>query len=263
MEKTFKAILYALFFVFAFKGVQIIIAYLGLLVIYKANFVDYQGAYSYYSNIISSVADLLCAFMLIMLVRKLGKDVKVEIGLNPIDWKSALASVIGGIALIIFVKNVLDLIPISDRVWQEYGNASMTISTGPEWAQILFAVVAAPICEEIVFRGLVYNNCRNVMPKALAIVFAALCFGAVHEQVLWISYATVCGFFLIMAFNNTGSLLGSLLMHMGFNGFSQFAPKGWELTGTVWLIISAVILVLSYVIMRPVKKIDNTQEVGL
>lgn len=264
MKKAFKALGIAILYLLIFETVQTVVSIAASVAI--AVFCDpteFVSAVYYFTNMLGVVADFICIAILLLIIRAFGKNIKTELDINPINLKSALACLVGGIALVVLVNNVLAFLPIPESVWQEYADASQALMEGPKWAQIVFTVIAAPLCEEIVFRGLVYNNCRKGMPMAAAVIIGALLFGVVHGQFLWVCYAAACGFFLIMAYNNTGSLIGCLLMHMGFNGFSQFVPESWDMTGIGWTIISAVVLVSTYVIMRPVKAIDNDTKEAL
>lgn len=264
MKKVLKAVGLGILYLLVFEVVQVMVTMMASLVIAFLHPYDYTSTVYSYINLIGALADFVCIGALVFIIKIRGKSIKVETGIKAIDWKSALACLVGGIALVILVNNILAMLPIPDRVWEEYAESSMSLLAGPKWAQILFTVIAAPLCEEIVFRGLVFNSCRKAMPQMAAVMVSALFFGIVHGQLLWISYAFACGFFLAMAYCNTGSLLGCILMHIGVNGFSQFAPETWDLTGWGWLIVSAIILVGTYVIMRPVKAIYNeTKEVEL
>lgn len=256
MNRVLRTCIFAALYVLTFEGVQYFVASVALVVI-RFFSADYVTTYFYFANFIGAVADGLCVILLMAVLRARGADIRREIGFHMVDWRSALACVASGIALVIFVNNILSILPIPEGWWADYADSVENLSAGPLWAQILFTCIAAPVCEEIVFRGLLYNTCRRGMPEAVAIIVGALGFGIVHGQFLWVSYAAVCGFFLIMTYNNTGSVFGSLLMHLGFNGFSQFAPSGWNPVGIGWLVASCVILVGSYVIMRPSKVLES------
>jgi membrane protease YdiL (CAAX protease family) len=87
------------------------------------------------------------------------------------------------------------------------------------------AVVAAPLFEEFIFRGLVFRGLRRSLPFAAAVVVSAAVFALVHPPV---SVVPVFGLGLAAAFayERTGSLLAPVLTHMVYNaailGMAQF-----------------------------------------
>ncbi len=251
MKGFVKAIVYTVVCVLIFECVQVLVSYGALVIIRMIAGADFASVYYYHINIIGAVADFLCIALLVLFLSRLGLDVRSELNLNPINMRNALACLVAGVAMLIFVNGILTILPIPDNWWADYSDASQSLAEGPFWAQVLFTCLAAPLCEEVVFRGLIYGNCRRNMPMAPAVIIGAAAFGIVHGQFLWISYAMVCGFFMIMAYNNTGSLWGSILMHIGFNGFSQFAPADWDISGPQWLIVSIIVMVGAYVVMTP------------
>lgn len=82
----------------------------------------------------------------------------------------------------------------------------------------LFAVLAAPAAEEVVFRGLLYGALRRVRGPRFALVFTSALFGLVHAPpVVWAPLA-VLGVFLGWLVEATGSLVPSVVAHLAFNG---------------------------------------------
>ncbi|MBR2902443.1 MAG: CPBP family intramembrane metalloprotease [Clostridia bacterium] len=266
MKRGFIALVKAILFLLFFELVMQTIGSLYLQIIRATAGADYVKVYYYYANMLTIVADVVSVGVLLLLLRRLGFGIKDELGVRPITPLSAGACLVAGVALLIFVNILLAILPIPEDWWSGYSSSTQSLSRGPLWAQILFTCVAAPVCEEIVFRGLVYNTCRRAMPMALAVIIGALFFGAIHNQVLWISYAVFCGFFLVMAYEVTGSLYGSILMHVGFNAFSKFCPSGINFLTPLWLLISAAVLVVCFALMvnkGPVRAIEESSEVSL
>lgn len=93
---------------------------------------------------------------------------------------------------------------------------------GGEWYRIvlllLFASLVAPVCEEIFFRGFLYDALRTRMPLAAAIVLQAVVFGAVHtfgavHSILVAGVAVVLA--LVYQFRKT--LIAPIIVHSVFN----------------------------------------------
>lgn len=79
---------------------------------------------------------------------------------------------------------------------------------------LLSIVVAAPVVEELLFRGGVMNSLRRAGYGARAtIVWSALIFGVFHLNPAQIPFAFLLGLLLGWLYHRTGSLLPGLLCH--------------------------------------------------
>lgn len=266
MRRGLIALINAITCLLFFELVMQAIGFVALQIIRVAAGADYVNVYYYCANMLAIVSDVVSVTVLLLMLRRFGFGIRERLNIRPVTPITAAACLVAGAAMLIFVNFLLAIIPFPESWWSEYSTSSQGLSQGPLWAQILFTCVAAPICEEIVFRGLVYNTCRRAMPLAPAVIIGAVSFGIIHNQVLWISYAAFCGFFLVMAYEVTGSLYGSILMHVGFNAFSKFCPSNIDFLSPLWLLISAAALVLCFALMvnrNPVQGIEGDSEVSL
>ncbi len=98
---------------------------------------------------------------------------------------------------------------------------------------LLVSAVAAPICEEIFFRGMVFRYLRARWPLWAAVLVSALIFGAAHlspvTSPLIVPVLAFIGAILALVYEWTGSLTNSIVLHALNNGV---------LTAAVYLIIS-------------------------
>jgi membrane protease YdiL (CAAX protease family) len=86
------------------------------------------------------------------------------------------------------------------------------------------AVVAAPLAEEIFFRGLLQSMLRKHMAPWPAIIVTSVVFGLIHLSVPdSVIPLMLFGAALGWAYENTGRLLTPILLHMVFNGVSVSA----------------------------------------
>jgi ABC-2 type transport system permease protein len=120
--------------------------------------------------------------------------------------------------------HVLTLIP-SWEIWKEDAETRAFFS-GEEHSLWLLALalIAAPLCEEFIFRGLVYRGLRRSLHPALAIVASAALFAQVHPAV---SVIPVFGLGLVAAFcfERTGLLLAPIIAHMTYNACVIFLNR--------------------------------------
>ena len=108
-------------------------------------------------------------------------------------------------------------------------------------AMFLSTVVFAPIVEELVFRGVLYQNLRSKKGYFLPMLFSVLIFGSMHlisglmagnglfEFVYLIQYAAMA-LFMISAMEDTNNICGAMGVHF-FNNFLAFSAV--LLTATV------------------------------
>lgn len=107
-------------------------------------------------------------------------------------------------------------------------------SPGLKLGLIAVAVIGAPIVEEFFFRGLVQTTLRTsglVKRRWTAIIIAATLFALIHVQL--IPLAALPGMFVLglglgYAYERTGAIWSSMLLHMAFN-MANIAAVLWHL----------------------------------
>ncbi len=142
-------------------------------------------------------------------------------GWNPppfsFNWYNAPLT-LGGLVLLtaasIVVEPLLSLFPntMFDRLNDAIGRGGVTIT---------MLVVAAPICEELFFRGIVLEQTRRKWGAFWAVVASSLFFGLVHIP-MWpqVVNAALVGFVLGYLYIVTGSLIPVILVHAANNAIA-------------------------------------------
>jgi membrane protease YdiL (CAAX protease family) len=89
-------------------------------------------------------------------------------------------------------------------------------SFGAVPVQILLIVVAAPVSEEVCFRGLLFGGLRTRMPSLAAAAVSALIFGGLHALTGLSAVPPLIffGFVLALLYEKTGSIVPGILLHM-------------------------------------------------
>ncbi len=82
--------------------------------------------------------------------------------------------------------------------------------------QIGLIVVAAPISEEVCFRGFLFGGLRERWPRLLAALVSALIFGGLHALtgISAVPILAAFGFILALLYEKTGSIVPGILLHM-------------------------------------------------
>lgn len=88
------------------------------------------------------------------------------------------------------------------------------------YATLLIAVLVAPFCEEVFFRGFLFAGLLRGMPVALAIVISALVFGIAHVDPGSFPVLFIIGLALAFLRWRTRSLWPGIFLHMLNNGLS-------------------------------------------
>lgn len=118
---------------------------------------------------------------------------------------------------------VITLLGFLPEEWlSAYNEASAALNDTSVWA-LLATVIAAPLAEEVVFRGLIQSRLNRVMPGWLSVVISALLFGLCHGQPVWMAYAFLLGLFFGWIALRSKSILPTVVAHMIFNAIGHFS----------------------------------------
>ena len=82
--------------------------------------------------------------------------------------------------------------------------------------QILLIAIAAPISEEVCFRGMLFGGLRERWPRLAAALLSGLIFGALHAftGITAVPPLIAFGFILSLLYEKTGSIVPGILLHM-------------------------------------------------
>ncbi|HEX9049513.1 MAG TPA: type II CAAX endopeptidase family protein [Anaeromyxobacter sp.] len=125
------------------------------------------------------------AFLLPALVATTGSNLRLRGWLKlrrPSGVAVALGALVGGAGYLVAVAVLLAVQRVLPRAWIELFDPSK-IFEGPAWERVLVAAVAvvvAPPCEEIAFRGYVQTTLALRRSPAVAIAGSAALFAAMH-----------------------------------------------------------------------------------
>ncbi len=182
-----------------------------LLVVFR-----YVFTFGIIANFIVSSGIILIPALLFLVAS--GEDWREMIGFHKIKWSTA-----GMIVLFTFLSMPLTTL-INAFTMLFVDNAVMELSGEvlelPFLAAFFFMAVSAPVCEEIVFRGVVYRGYRRSGTLLQAAILSALVFAIGHMNFNQAAYAFVIGILLVLLVEATGSIWASIIYHVVFNGYS-------------------------------------------
>jgi hypothetical protein len=92
--------------------------------------------------------------------------------------------------------------------------------SGPLWQRIItivFAVVIAPVTEELVFRAGIFRYLRTRLPRWAGLLVPATVFAAVHADLPSFAPLLVLGLVFSLAYERTGNIRTTMVAHALFN----------------------------------------------
>lgn len=98
------------------------------------------------------------------------------------------------------------------------------MSGGNVWLSTLLTVAVAPIVEEVLFRGIVFESLGSRLPLWAAALVSSVGFAATHGTLMHMLPATLMGLSCCAVYVLTGKLRNSIALHMAYNVFSLVAP---------------------------------------
>ena len=133
-----------------------------------------------------------------------------------------------------------------------YSQVSETAFGGQSMGLMILVVgIIGPVCEELMFRGIIFHRLKDWIRPEIAIVVSAVLFGIYHGNVVQFFYATCMGIMLAIVYDKTGTLWTSIVAHVAANLWSLFGSGPWN---ALWqgipagMIFSVVIEILLCVI---------------
>ncbi len=168
-------------------------------------------------NMLSELAVVVPVLLLVPILK--GRDRFGDLfGLHKVKISTMLLTILYT-ALIAPLATVLNMISMLfvDNVVAESAD---DILAQPWYVTFLIVAVAAPLCEELVFRGAFYHGYRKSRNLVGAMLISSLLFGLAHLNFNQAPYAFGLGVMFALLCEATGSIWPTFLAHMIFNGFN-------------------------------------------
>lgn len=193
---------------------------------------------------VTLIGDLTAAMILYLFYRKdqmhrkegFSGTGKAFVWAPPVIWFSVI---ILAIATGQFLNDLINGLHLND-LFTGYSEVSEQAFSGqPVGLMILVVGIIGPICEELMFHGIVFHRLKDWVKPQAAIVISALLFGIYHGNVVQFFYATCMGVMLAIIYDKTGTLWISIVAHIVANLWSLFGSSFWS---SLWQQIPAGML---------------------
>jgi membrane protease YdiL (CAAX protease family) len=155
-----------------------------------------------------------------------GVKISDAFGLKWEGWWLAVALAVATIAVVLPVAEVLNqlsLMVLGKFGWKPHEEEAVTLVAGAKalWMRIyldVFAVVLAPVAEEFIFRGVLYNFIKQLGSPRLALYGVSALFALIHGDAAIAVPLFILALALTWLYEKTDNLLAPILAHGLFNG---------------------------------------------
>ncbi len=121
-----------------------------------------------------------------------------------------------------FIRPFMGLLSAISMIWvkNEIANTAKDLLSEVNFGLALFFIAIIPsIFEEVVYRGVFYNEYRKVSTRK-AVLLSGLLFGLIHMDLNQFFYAFFMGAIFALVIEATDSILASMIVHFTINGSS-------------------------------------------
>lgn len=151
---------------------------------------------------------LTLALTLLYERRTRGKVQPIEHKAAGFDPMTILLGVVVIVAISIILVPLGELLPVKERM---LGDGAWTL---------VAVVVLAPIFEEVIFRGVLYNTFRHHCSVLLSASLSALLFGAIHLEPVVVIEGFFAGFLFSYLYIVKRSIFAPIILHMCNNAMA-------------------------------------------
>ena len=134
-----------------------------------------------------------------------------------------------------------------------YANYSSNIAVDQTFTAIL-AVTIAPLCEELLMRGVGFGMVRTKHSAIFAAIYSSVMFAFLHGTMTHLPLTMCLGVLSCALYTWTGSLIPSILCHATLNACTQWVlphmhvpvwlvTPGWAFFGTLIVFMAGLVLV--------------------
>ena len=169
-----------------------------------------------------------CLLFVILLYKKARKR-QIVIPMVPAGRMTAAQAVSGvvmGAAGCMWSGIVLELIA---RRTAEASPFTQTVTvTDPVWMEVLAIVIAAPLMEEILFRGAIYSRMRVLTRPLAAVLCQAAVYAAMYGDTTSMIWGFLFGVILGLSILRTEDLRAPVLIHIAYNTVTFLSPRFYD-----------------------------------
>jgi membrane protease YdiL (CAAX protease family) len=151
----------------------------------------------------------------VLLFRKKEINLFQRCSFKKISLKNSSLIIFSSLGLALLSGSLVNLLISKFPSYMETSSAIESNATSV--LGVISVVLIIPIFEEILFRGLIYNELKTHLNIILAIILQSVIFAAAHGNMLQGIYTFIMGVILAIVYNRTGSIIAPILFHIMYN----------------------------------------------
>lgn len=144
------------------------------------------------------------------------------------------------------------------------GVETLTKLTSTNIFMVITVVIFAPLLEEILFRGLIFNKAKENLSFKLAILIQAVTFSVVHGNLIQGIYAFFLGIIFALIYEKTETLWVPTLMHITHNFINlvlaAVIPESLSHSPIIILVIGIMPIPLLFILLHNMEIIRKKAE---
>lgn len=139
---------------------------------------------------------------------------------------SVICLCIAGAGACLLLNYLFYLTGLTKLFAQDYAQTATVLYGGDAVLQSIWMIIAAPLSEELAFRGILYRRMRRYTDFLVAAAASALLFGVIHGYFLQGAYSALIGVLLCVIYERNGRLWQCVVFHMAANACSVLVTFG-------------------------------------
>lgn len=182
--------------------------------------------YIEYTAVVEGIAAVITIPIMLLLYHR---D-KVQDRIRGIVWQKKAplwkysAIIVMSAALCVGINNIFLLSNLAEYS-AGYEKTMEALYNPGLFVEILCLGLLVPICEEMVFRGLMYRRLRREAGFVLSMIYTTIVFGLVHINMVQMIYATCMALVFCYVYEKYGSVKAPILAHVTANITSILATE--------------------------------------
>ena len=147
---------------------------------------------------------------------------------------------------------------------QKYQSQNQWLSQTNTVLLVLAIAITAPVIEEILFRGMIFNELKQIMPVIPVIIIQGLLFGAYHFNIVQFIYCSFLGIIFGLVYYWTQNLWIPILLHFSNNILSVATAKQQEPDTSsevnIWVFLISLIVTILFCYFFYKRRNNNTNQ---
>ncbi len=171
-----------------------------------------QKKFKFNDDIGFSLVLVLSTSLFIVLLKIENKSIKEYLKIHKISFKTILILISFTLISMLFDAIIIEIL-------DNFIVPNTQDDTILYFWSILHLAILAPICEEIIFRGILFQKLKEIMPLFLSIIIQGFIFGIVHGSFIQSLLAGFSGILYALVYNYKKNLTLPILIHAFNNIF--------------------------------------------